>query len=280
MSGLSDGEGQVSAVVAWLATWGLLLLAATGLWLRSLRTRDVSVVDVAWGPAFVVASWAYALLLGMPRGLAGRLLLATVTLWGLRLGLHIARRARGRGEDRRYREMRQKAAERFATRSLVTVFWLQATLAALLATPFLLAIAAPAEASGPVACAAIAMGLAVWLAGFAFEAVADWQLLRFQRDATRGSRVMDRGLWRYSRHPNYFGECVLWWGWAILLLPTPARWLAPLAALGMTVLLLRVSGVPLVERGAESRRPGYAEYARRTSPFVPRPPRASQEARS
>jgi steroid 5-alpha reductase family enzyme len=257
-------------VTLFVAAWLALLAGGTALWLQSLRRRDVSVVDVSWGPAFAVAAWIYHAGAGAPRGPAQLVLLATVTLWALRLALHIATRRRGHGEDRRYREMRQRAGASFPLRSLVFVFWLQATLAALLSLPFLLALALPdADGWGPLESA----GLAVWAAGFLCEAVADWQLLRFQREAGSARRVMDRGLWGWSRHPNYFGEATLWWGWAIYGLGTGAGPWGFLTAAAMTVLLVRVSGVPLVEKGAEERRPGYRAYVERTSSFVPLPPR-------
>jgi steroid 5-alpha reductase family enzyme len=267
-------------LATFLVTWAVLLAGGAVLWAWSLKSRDVSIVDVFWGPAFVVSAWLYAALSDVPRDAAHLALLATVTLWGLRLAVHIAVRRRGHGEDRRYREMRQRAGERFASRSLVTIFWLQATLAALLAAPFLLTLASPDPGGwGPRGAGSWnsgllqTAGLAVWAIGFLFEATADAQLLRFQRDPTNRGKVMDRGLWRFSRHPNYFGESVLWWGWALFGLGTAAGPWGLLPALAMTLLLVKGSGVPLVEKGAESRRPGYRDYVERTSSFVPLPPR-------
>jgi steroid 5-alpha reductase family enzyme len=253
--------------------WGVVMAGATLLWVFATWRRDVSVIDIWWGPTFLALASVYAVRGGVldAGGPVQGILLATIGTWALRLAVHIAVRGRGHGEDRRYREMREKAGASFRARSLVTVFWLQATLATLLSVPFLHALARP---DGRDAGMAAGIGVVIWLAGFACEAIADGQLLRFQRDPASGGRVMDRGLWRFSRHPNYFGETLVWWGWAVLELATPARGWGALAALAMTVLLLRVSGVPLAERGAESRRPGYRAYVERTSAFVPWVPRA------
>jgi steroid 5-alpha reductase family enzyme len=255
-------------VVAWLT----LLAGGTVAWAFALRHRDVSFVDVSWGPAFVLAAWIFHARSPVALEPVHAVLLGMVTVWGSRLALHIGVRRRGQGEDRRYREMRQRTGTSFGWRSLFEVFWLQATLAALLALPFLLVLSAadPNGWGSPETA-----GMALWTAGLLYEAVADLQLLRFQRDPANRGKVMDRGLWRTSRHPNYFGEAVLWWGWAVFALGTPAGLWGALSAFAMTVLLVRVSGVPLVERGAEARRPGYADYVGRTSSFVPRPRRAA-----
>lgn len=260
-----------------LLGWAVLLLAAALLWWRSLHTGDVSIVDVAWGPAFLVLAIVFRLV-GPPSEMVDLVQLAMVGLWAVRLATHIAVRAAGKGEDRRYREMRERAGDRtFRRRSLVTVFGLQATLAALLSLPFLFVQGRRGGGWGGWETA----GLVLWAAGLLWEAIADYQLLRFQRSETRG-RVMDRGLWRYSRHPNYFGESLLWLGFAVYACGTPEGAWSLLAALGVTALVVKLSGIPLLEKGIESRRPGYAEYAARTSAFVPLPPRdsASVEARS
>lgn len=256
-----------------LLGWGAVLAGGALLWWRSLRTGDVSVVDVFWGPAFVLLAAVYRLV-GPAAETADWAQLVLVSLWGGRLAGHIAVRSRGRGEDRRYREMRESAGDaRFRRRSLVTVFGLQATLAALLSYPFLVV----QGRSGGAWSAWETAGLTVVALGLLCEAFADFQLLRFQREGQPG-RVMDRGLWRYSRHPNYFGESLLWWGFAIYALGTPGGGWSLLAAAGVTVLVVRLSGIPLLERDIESRRPGYADYAARTSAFLPLPPRTSSAA--
>lgn len=240
----------------------LLLLAggAVALWLFSLLRRDTSLVDIAWGPAFAVLGWAHALALGTQG--AGRLALGLVTLWAARLALHIG--ARHRGEDPRYGRWRLAHGSSWWWRSLFTVFALQAALVWLLARPLVEGIRAPASHPGVVA-----VGTLVALAGLVWETVADRQLSRFRASGRPGP--CDRGLWAYSRHPNYFGEAVFWWGIYLLALAGGAGWTV-FAPLGLTLLLRYGSGVPLLERTLADK-PGWAEYARRTSPFLPRRPR-------
>ena len=250
----------------WLLGWAGLLAGGLGLWGWSLRRRDASVVDIWWGLFFVGLTWWFRWR-GPEREWFHLAHLALVTVWGVRLALHIAWRGRGRGEDHRYAAMRAGHGPHFGWVSLGTVFCLQATLAALLAAP-LLAVQTARE----ISTTAFAAGALLWAAGFFWEAVGDWQLLAFQRDPANRGRVLDRGLWRYSRHPNYFGEALLWWGYGVLAAGAGGWW-ALLAPLAMTWLLLRVSGVTLLERTIVDRRPDYERYIRRTSAFVPRPPR-------
>jgi steroid 5-alpha reductase family enzyme len=240
------------------------------LWLVSLRRRDASVVDTWWGPAFVAVA-----LLGLALGagaLPRRILVAAlVGVWGLRLALHIHRRNAGRGEDYRYRAMRAQHGDRFGAVSLVTVFLLQAALATAIAAPLVAAASAPE----PTSLGAFDLaGALVWLVGFLFEAVGDAQLARFKADPANHGRVMDRGLWRYTRHPNYFGDATLWWGLYLIAASAPAaRWSAVGPAL-MSFLLVRVSGAALLERGLAATKPEYRDYVRRTSGFLPWFPRA------
>jgi len=241
---------------------------AVTLWGASLAARDASLIDRFWGPGFVVvAALGAAAGAGAP---ARRLLvLALVAIWGLRLGWHIHRRNRGHGEDPRYAAMRARHGERFGRTSLVTVFLLQAALLVVVALPLVAAAAAPEPAAlGALDAAAVA----VWLVGFLCEAVGDAQLARFRADPANRGRVLDRGLWRYTRHPNYFGDAVLWWGLFLFAAAVGAWWTAVGPAV-MTFLLRRVSGVTLLERGLLASRPGYADYAARTSPFLPWPPK-------
>ncbi|HEY6100998.1 MAG TPA: DUF1295 domain-containing protein [Anaeromyxobacter sp.] len=245
------------------------VLIAFAAWGASLRLRDASIADVVWGPAIAGLGWI-ALALGPGTTARGTLLVALATVWAARLAVHLARRRRGKGEDRRYRAMRERHGARFATVSLFTVFLVQAGLQWAVAAP-LLAAASPGMARplGPLD----AIGAALFGAGFLVEALADAQLARFLSDRGAAGRVMDRGLWRWSRHPNYFGEAVLWWGLGVVAAAGGAPW-ALAGPLLLTLLLLRVSGVTLLESTIADRRPGYAEYVARTSAFVPRPPRA------
>lgn len=233
----------------------------------SLPLRDVSIVDVAWGLAFLVAGWVG---FAVGDGDAARSALAVVlaSLWALRLAGYIAlRKLRHPGEDPRYGTMRDRYGDRFALVSLFTVFGLQAVIVWIVSLPLAGAAAATDDGLGPLAYA----GVALWLVGFAFEAGGDEQMRRFKADPANRGKVMDRGLWRYTRHPNYFGDFAVWWGLFAIALDGGAWW-AVLSPVLMTVLLTRVSGKDLLERSMSSR-PGYEEYVERTSGFIPRPPR-------
>jgi steroid 5-alpha reductase family enzyme len=260
-------------LLAATATW--VAASMFVLWLLSLRLRDASIVDVWWGPGFVaitaVAAWAAGA--AQPRAL---LVLALVALWGLRLGAHLHLRNRGKGEDPRYVAMRRRWGARFPLVSLATVFALQGALMWFVSLPFQMVQLAP----GPGLGALDALGVLVFAVGLGFEAVGDAQLARFKADPANAGRVMDRGLWRYTRHPNYFGDCLAHWGLYAIALSSPyAVWTLASPAL-MTFLLLRVSGVALLERSIGQRRPEYAAYQRRTNAFFPGPPRREDQTTS
>jgi steroid 5-alpha reductase family enzyme len=256
------------AVAGWVFV--AILAVSTLLWAVSVPLRNASIVDIFWGPLFVVAAVTGGVLGAAPdarRFLVG----ALVTVWAARLAIHLARRNVGHGEDARYRAFREKyGPERYWWVSLFQVFWLQSVLAWIVALPVTASMTSLTPASlGPVQL----LGALVWLLGFGFEAIGDAQLTRFKADPANRGRVMDRGLWGWTRHPNYFGEAVLWWGIGLIALPTAWWWAAIVGPLAITLLLLRVSGVALLEKTISSRRPGYAEYVRRVPAFVPRPPR-------
>jgi steroid 5-alpha reductase family enzyme len=240
--------------------WVLALFVLT--WIASVVRRDASLADRTWGLGFVLVAWVIALRSATPDWLVVLL----VSIWGLRLAAHITVRNWGHGEDRRYRAMRERNGPRWWLTSLWWVFGLQALLCLIIALP--LAVAVPQEGSGLLRL----FGLGLWLVGFAFEAVGDWQLVQFTRDSPNRTRVLDTGLWRYTRHPNYFGEVVLWWGLWLIAAGAGGWWTIP-GPMVITFLLLKVSGVTLLEDGLATRRPGYAEYVRRTSAFLPRAPR-------
>jgi steroid 5-alpha reductase family enzyme len=239
-----------------------LLGAMVLLWVVSLPLRNASIVDVFWGPAFVLAAWTAALAGG--GGPRRALALALVSLWGLRLGLHLARRNLGHGEDPRYAAMRRGHGPRFWWVSLFTVFLLQAGLAWFISLPVQAAVLGPATPLGLLDLAAALL----WAVGLAFEAVGDAQLARFRADPRNRGRALDTGLWRYTRHPNYFGDACAWWGLGLLGVAAGHPWTILSPAL-MTFLLVRVSGVALLERDIGARRPGYRDYVARTSPFFP-----------
>jgi steroid 5-alpha reductase family enzyme len=246
----------------------LALYLALG-WLLSVRLRDVSIVDVMWGPGFLLVA-AVAVALGSGDGARKLLVLSLVGIWGLRLARHIfARnypRHGGKGEDYRYRAIRERQGARFVWLSAFTVFGLQGVLLLFIAMPLMAAVASPgAAALGPFDLA----GAALFVAGFLCEAVGDMQLARFKADPANRGRVCDVGLWRFSRHPNYFGDALLWWGFFLLACAVPGGWRTIASPIVMTVLLLKVSGVALLERGLAASKPGYADYVARTSAFVP-----------
>jgi steroid 5-alpha reductase family enzyme len=255
----------------WLAGLGAVAGLMVLTWAASVARRDASLVDRVWGLGFVVAAWVYAAL-GDGPDTRGWLMLAAVTIWGLRLSVFITWRNWGHGEDKRYRAMRDKRPGTFAARSLVTVFLLQAVLAAVISLPLLVGIAR----TGPAELGLLdAIAVALWLVGFVFEAGGDQQLTRFLVDPTNRGKVMDRGLWRFTRHPNYFGDAAVWWAYGLFAIAAGGWWAAAGSIL-MTVLIVKVSGVALTDQTMrESKREGYDEYVRRTNAFFPGPRRAA-----
>ena len=255
----------------WLVAGGIVCGLMVVLWLVSLRLGDVSIVDSFWGPAFVISACVYRTF-GVEPGLEGSwirwLHLALVAAWGLRLAAHIGvRHAKHGEEDRRYRKMREDAGDaRFRRRSLVTVFLSQGVLVALIATPLLFAQSAPRPDH---LVWTDVVGLLLFALGFFFEAVGDWQLTRFRNDPSNDGEVLDSGLWRYTRHPNYFGEATLWLGFGFLALASPGGiWSLASVAL-MIFFLLKVSGVTLLEKDISDRRPEYQRYVETTPTFFP-----------
>jgi steroid 5-alpha reductase family enzyme len=255
----------------WLTGLGAACVLMVVTWVASLIRRDASLVDRVWGLAFVVLAWTYLLVGGVGTTRAA-LVVTLVTVWGLRLSAFIAWRNWGHGEDARYAAMRARRPDSFAARSLGTVFLLQAGLAWLISVPLLAAIAV----SGPMLGWLDLLGVLLWLVGFVFEALGDHQLSRFLADPANRGMVMDRGLWRYTRHPNYFGDTVVWWAYLAFALSVGAWWAIAGTTL-MSYLIVKVSGVALTERRmnrSPSRRVGHDEYVRRTNAFFPGPRRA------
>ena len=250
-----------------LAGLAASLAIAVLTWLASVLRRDASLVDRVWSLMIAGAGLAFALALEAPAE-RGIVMLAITVAWAARLSVYITRRNWGHGEDRRYQAIRARNEPGFALKSLYLVFGLQGALAVVVALPLLAGLATPAAWN-----ALDLLGAALALGGLACEALADAQMNRFKADPASRGRVMDRGLWRYSRHPNYFGECCVWWGLGLMALAAGGWW-ALVSPLLMTVLLLKVSGVALLEQDIGTRRPGYAEYVARTNAFVPGPPKA------
>lgn len=253
-----------------LALLGLLVSLALALatWVVSLPLRDASLADRIWSALIAAPALVYAWVL--PPDARGQLMLALLLLWALRLAAHITRRNRGHGEDRRYRAMRERHGAAFGAKSLYLVFGLQALLAWIVGWPLLAALAHPAPLS-----ALDLAGALLAAAGIVIEALADAQLARFLRGPRHKGAVLDRGLWAWSRHPNYFGEACVWWGLGLMAVAAGgigAAW-SLVSPLLMTGLLLKVSGVALLEQDIAERRPAYRDYMARTNAFIPWPPR-------
>ncbi|MEO8274634.1 MAG: DUF1295 domain-containing protein [Thermoanaerobaculia bacterium] len=251
-------------------------------WLLSIRLADVSIVDVMWGPGFLLVASVGAVL---GRGTPARqvLIVAMVALWGLRLAVHIFIRNHGKGEDYRYRAMRERQGRRFVWLSALTVFGLQGVLMLFIGLPLLAATTLPDRIRGALPGGLSLLdfvGLSVYGVGLFFETVGDLQLVKFKADPQNRGKVCDVGLWRYTRHPNYFGDATVWWGLYLVACSAPPGWSTFVSPIAMTVLLLKVSGVALLEKGLSSTKPGYAEYVARTSAFVPWFPRPLKTSKS
>ena len=232
-------------------------------WVISLVVKNASIVDVAWGIGFVAVAWMVA---ARVDGNVDRqfLIVAMTTLWGMRLAVYLFIRNRGAGEDYRYRAMRKRWGSRFPLASLGTVFILQGVLMWIVSLPVQLGQVQESPDVGVLAW----LGVAVWAVGLFFEAVGDAQLAQFKEDPANEGLVMDRGLWKYTRHPNYFGEITQWWGIWLLALSVPYGLLAIIGPLTITILITKVSGVPLLEK-AYAGRPDWEAYKKRTSVLVP-----------
>ena len=235
-----------------------------------LRLGRLSVVDVTWGGSFaLIAVVGWLLSVGDDASGWRRALIVVLTVvWGLRLAVHIGLRQRGAPEDPRYTELMSKATGHPKWAALRSVFVLQAVVAWFISLPLQVALV-DRGGLGPLAW----IGVAVWAVGFFFEAVGDGQLERFKRDPDSQGQVMDRGLWRYTRHPNYFGDACVWWGLFLLGADAGWAWWTLLSPLLMTWFLAAKTGKPLMEKQLSRSRPGYADYVARTSGFVPLPPK-------
>lgn len=261
---MPDELPQVLAAAA-----GVIVVLMVVTWLISVVIKDASIVDIIWGFGFVLVAWA-SFVTGDGYDARKWLITLLASAWGLRLSIYLFIRNHGKGEDYRYRAMRKRWGPRFPVISLVTVYGLQGLLMFVISMPLQVA-----QLSGMPDHLTVLdyAGAAIWLVGFAFESIGDLQLARFKADPANAGKVMNRGLWRYTRHPNYFGDAVLWWGLFVIAL---ARWenaLVVFSPIAMTILLTRVSGVPLLEASLKRRREGYAEYVASTSSFIPLPPK-------
>ncbi|NNL29428.1 MAG: DUF1295 domain-containing protein, partial [Gemmatimonadetes bacterium] len=239
---------------------GVVVVAFTVLWAASVKLEDASIVDPFWGPGFLIAALTYLVVDG-GYPVRGRVVVALVAIWAVRLGYHLLVRNRKEGEDKRYQQMREGRGDAFWWQSLYSIFWLQAGLLWVISAPLFGSIVSGAPL-GPWDVAAALL----FAVGLSFEAVADSQLARFKAHPANKGKVLDTGLWRYSRHPNYFGEAVLWWGFYLFAVGAEQYWTVVGPVL-ISFLLLKVSGVTMLEDNLKSSRPGYEEYVRRTSAF-------------
>lgn len=249
----------------YIASASALGIALFALWIISILINRVSFIDSFWGVGFVVVGWASAIQL-VEIGPMQTVTLLLVTLWGLRLGVYLLRRFLAEGEDKRYVRM-TKGKEGLARHmfTLWFVFGLQGVLMLIISAPVIAALAAPVQGLDAFAY----LGIALWAVGAFFEWIGDWQLARFKANPANEGQVLDTGLWAWTRHPNYFGDTCMWWGiWLVGHDLTVV--FAPLV---MTFLLMKWSGVPLLEAGLKKRRPGYQAYIDRTSSFFPKPPK-------
>ena len=250
---------QIAVVTLYASLWFLV----------ALRLRRNDVADVAWGAGFIVLALVgqFAAAAVSNRGI---LVLALVTIWGLRLSLHIGLRNQGKPEDPRYRKWREEWGRHATLRAYFQVFLLQGLLTVVILIPVTYTLAHQSSDLTWLD----ALGAAVWLVGFVFESVGDLQLARFKKAPGNRGRVITSGLWKYTRHPNYFGDALQWWAFYLIALAAGGWWTV-FSPLLMTTLLVRVSGVSLLEKSLAQSKPGYREYMATTSAFVPRKKRLS-----
>jgi len=247
-------------------TLGLILFVYMSLWfVVSLVKKRNDVADVAWGLGFVLISWTSFFLVDYsgPREILINIL---VTIWGLRLAWHIHTRNKGKSEDYRYLAWRKEWGQWFYLRSFLQVYFLQGLLLFLIVLPVLV-INKNSEATLGVL---DFLGVLVWLLGFYFEVVGDAQLVRFIKNPANKGKLMQSGLWAYTRHPNYFGEVVQWWGIWLVALSVPNGAFAIIGPLTITILILKVSGIPMLEKKM-AENPEFVEYKKKTSMFIPLP---------
>jgi steroid 5-alpha reductase family enzyme len=261
--------------IAWLLGGNLLMVvvAMTLLWGVAVRIRDVSFIDAVWPMAML-----FLALVTWPRtegdALRSALLVGLCAAWALRLGVHLFLRWRAHGEDRRYTDLigrQMKTGKSWPLVALLFVFLPQAVLAWLTSLPVQLGQVAEAPAVGGLGWG----GVALFVVGLAFETIGDAQLAAFRRDPSTKGQVLDTGLWRYTRHPNYFGDACVWWGLYLIAAETGPGLAAILGPIFLTFTLTKWSGIGITEKSIHSSRPGYADYVRRTSAFIPWPPKSS-----
>jgi len=256
-------------VFTFLAT----LFAFACFWLVQVKTKDAGVVDIYWGPGFAVIVFIYVFL--HPNMTLWLWIIAIITIaWSLRLGIHMGiRHYKSKGEDRRYALMRRKNGKSFWWSSLFKVFLLQAVLMWIIASSQHAAFSNTESSTHEVNFVLFLVGLDLFVVGFALETIADYQLSKFKSESRNAGKTMSEGLWAWSRHPNYFGEMVLWWGIGLCGFAVSGIWWAFVGPALLTFLLLRVSGVALLEQHLLPEKEGYDAYTKNTSRFIPLPPK-------
>ena len=249
----------------------LLILAALT-WFVSLLIEDVSIVDYIWSPLTLLGVCTYVYLTGIDN-LVHLIMLLMVSLWAFRLTWFLVRRGRNKPEDRRYQVIRERNSPHFAYKSLYLIFIFQGLVAWILSTLFVPIFDSNLDSAASTTWSLWhSAGVIIWLFGFIYESIADHQLHCFNSRVVKPSATLSTGLWRYCRHPNYFGEFCIWWAWFIYAIPTGSVWIL-LAPLIMTYLLFRFSGVGNMEQGITDRRPDYQAYIDSTNAFFPGKPR-------
>jgi steroid 5-alpha reductase family enzyme len=251
-------------VIEYLILLAAILFLYMSLWfIVSVLIKRNDIADIAWGLGFVLLAWT-SFFLSESNGLRGLLLCILVSIWGLRLSWHIYLRNKNRPEDYRYAKWRQDWGKWFYLRSYLQVYLLQGILLFIIVSPVLLANYSLGKPFGILD----VVGILIWLVGFVFESVGDAQLAEFIKDPNNKGKLLQTGLWQYTRHPNYFGEVTQWWGIWLSALSTPAGFLTVIGPLMITFLILKVSGVPMLEKKM-SEHPDFESYKKRTNMFIP-----------
>lgn len=248
---------------------GVTMGFMAALWLLSVAITDSSIVDIFWGSGFVIIAWLYGYFLHEGEmSVRQQVLLGLITIWGLRLTIYLGIRNIGKGEDYRYANWRQEAGQKWWWLSFFRVFALQGFLLWIISAVYVPAF----QISGELGIWEY-LGIAFWAIGLFFETVGDYQLFQFKKDPSNKGKVLNTGLWRYTRHPNYFGDSMVWWGFFCFVIVNPAYLIYVFCPIIMTFFLLKVSGVAMLERSLKKTKPQYAEYIRKTSSFIPMPPK-------
>lgn len=255
----------MSFLTLYLTSGFLILILMILLWLLSLRLRNASIVDIFWGIGFVVIFWVTATINVASFSNRTLLLGVLVTIWGLRLAIHIYQRNHSQPEDFRYAKWREENGSSWWWKSFFKVFLLQGILLWIIAAPL---VAVNSSTPTPLQCNCDLTGTGLWLIGFMFEAGGDYQLKKFKSDPANKGKLLTKGYWSITRHPNYFGDATQWWGFYLIAFSAGAGWTI-FSPIIMTYLLIKISGVAMLEKTLKETKPGYADYIKRTSVFFP-----------